>query len=136
MRSEIVGSSGERPTVNKAVGGFSVFLANRISHSMLYLRISSIKLRFATCTYIQAVQGERRAGSGCRGRSGFGIGAGVGGGIGAGIMLRWLCTFLLLIRSRVAGLRATVDSRSVSVGELGSVRSPDIDTRRERRLRG
>jgi hypothetical protein len=34
MRSEIVGSSGERPTVNEGVGGFSVFLASRISHSI------------------------------------------------------------------------------------------------------
>jgi hypothetical protein len=49
MRSEIMGSSGERPTVKEAVGGFSVFLASRISHSIL--RISSIKLRVATCVF-------------------------------------------------------------------------------------
>jgi hypothetical protein len=33
MRSQIVGSR-ERPFVNEAVGEFSVFLANRISHSI------------------------------------------------------------------------------------------------------
>jgi hypothetical protein len=39
MRSETVGSSGERPTVNEAVEGFSVFLARRISHSACAIQI-------------------------------------------------------------------------------------------------
>jgi hypothetical protein len=47
MRSEIVGSSGERPTVNEAVEGFSVFLATQISHSIC---ASQVKLHCATCT--------------------------------------------------------------------------------------
>jgi hypothetical protein len=34
LHSEIVGSSGEKPTVNEAARGFSVFLASRISHSI------------------------------------------------------------------------------------------------------
>jgi hypothetical protein len=43
MRSEIVGNSGERPTVNEAVGGFSVFLATRIAiaHSICASQVSS-----------------------------------------------------------------------------------------------
>jgi hypothetical protein len=41
MRSEIVGSSGERPTVNEAVGGFSVFLATGISHSICASQVSN-----------------------------------------------------------------------------------------------
>jgi hypothetical protein len=48
MRSEIVKSSGERLTVNEVVGGFSVFFCK--SDFSFYLRISSIKLRFAICT--------------------------------------------------------------------------------------
>jgi hypothetical protein len=46
MRSEIMGSNGEGPTINEAVEGFSVFLESRISHSIW----ASIKLRFATRT--------------------------------------------------------------------------------------
>jgi hypothetical protein len=45
MRSEIVGHSGERPTGNEAVGGFSVFLASRISHSKCASQVSSYVLR-------------------------------------------------------------------------------------------
>jgi hypothetical protein len=45
MPSEIVESSGERPTVNDAVGGFSVFLASRISHSICASQVSSYVLR-------------------------------------------------------------------------------------------
>jgi hypothetical protein len=41
MRSEVVGSSGEGPSVNKAVGGFSIFLATRISHSICASQVSS-----------------------------------------------------------------------------------------------
>jgi hypothetical protein len=47
MRSKIVGSSGERPTVNEAVGGFSVFLASCKSD------YQAPKLRFATCSKVQ-----------------------------------------------------------------------------------
>jgi hypothetical protein len=50
MRSEIVGSSGERPTVNEAVGGFSVFLATRISHSICASQVSSYVVRPVTAT--------------------------------------------------------------------------------------
>jgi hypothetical protein len=46
MRSEIMGSNGEGPTINEGVEEFSVFLENRIFHSIW----ASIKLRFATCT--------------------------------------------------------------------------------------
>jgi hypothetical protein len=45
MRSEIAGSSGERPTVNKAVGGFSVFLATRISQPICASQVSSYIVR-------------------------------------------------------------------------------------------
>jgi hypothetical protein len=45
MRSEIVESSGERPTVNEAVGVSSVFLAGRISHSICASQVSSYVLR-------------------------------------------------------------------------------------------
>jgi hypothetical protein len=45
MRSEIVGSSRERHTVNEAVGGFSVFLAARISHSICASQVSSYVVR-------------------------------------------------------------------------------------------
>jgi hypothetical protein len=41
MRSQIVGSR-ERPFVNEAVGGFSVFLANRISHSICASQVEMI----------------------------------------------------------------------------------------------
>jgi hypothetical protein len=41
LHSEIVGSSGERLTVNEAVRGFSVFLASRISHSIWASPVSS-----------------------------------------------------------------------------------------------
>jgi hypothetical protein len=47
-----------------------------------------------------------------------------------GMMLCRLCTLLLLSRPRVLGLRATADSRTVVVQELGSVRSPGIGIRR------
>jgi hypothetical protein len=40
---EVVGT-GERPTVNEAVGGFSVFLASRISH-ICASEVSSYVLR-------------------------------------------------------------------------------------------
>jgi hypothetical protein len=43
-RSEIVGRSGERSTVNKAVRGSSVFLASRISHSICTSQVSSFVL--------------------------------------------------------------------------------------------
>jgi hypothetical protein len=46
MRSEIVGSSGERPSANETVGRFSVFLASRISHS-----IWASQVRFVFCTF-------------------------------------------------------------------------------------
>jgi hypothetical protein len=46
MRSEIMGSNGEGPTINEGVEEFSVFLESRIFHSIW----ASIKLRFATCT--------------------------------------------------------------------------------------
>jgi hypothetical protein len=45
MRSEIVGSNGERPTVNEAVGGFSIFLATRISHSICASQVPSYVVR-------------------------------------------------------------------------------------------
>jgi hypothetical protein len=45
MRSEIVESSGKRPTVNEAVGGFSVFLASRISHSICASQVPIYILR-------------------------------------------------------------------------------------------
>jgi peptidoglycan/LPS O-acetylase OafA/YrhL len=45
MRSEIVESNGERPTINDAMGGFSVFLASRISHSICASQVSSYVLR-------------------------------------------------------------------------------------------
>jgi hypothetical protein len=45
MRSEIVGCSGERPTVNEAVGGFSVFLVTRIAHSICASQVSSYAVR-------------------------------------------------------------------------------------------
>jgi hypothetical protein len=48
MRSEIVGSSRERPSVNETVGEFSVFLLSRISHSICASQVG-VKLRFATC---------------------------------------------------------------------------------------
>jgi hypothetical protein len=41
MRSEIVGNGGERSTVSEAVGGFSVFLAIRISHSICASQVSN-----------------------------------------------------------------------------------------------
>jgi hypothetical protein len=41
MRSKVGGSSGEGPSVNKAVGGFSIFLATRISHSICASQVSS-----------------------------------------------------------------------------------------------
>jgi hypothetical protein len=40
MRSEIVGSSEERPTVNE-VRGFLIFLASRISHSICASKVLS-----------------------------------------------------------------------------------------------
>jgi hypothetical protein len=49
MRSEILGSSGERPTVNEAVGRFSVFLASRISHSICASQVSGYVLRPVAC---------------------------------------------------------------------------------------
>jgi hypothetical protein len=52
MRSEIVGSRGERPTVKEAVGGFSVFLVSRISHSICASQVSSYALR-PVCRYIK-----------------------------------------------------------------------------------
>jgi hypothetical protein len=51
MHSEIVGSSGERSTVNEAVGGFSVFLASRISHSICASQVSSYVLRLVIGTF-------------------------------------------------------------------------------------
>jgi hypothetical protein len=45
MRSEIVGSSGEKSTVNEAVGGFSIFLASRISYSIYASQVSNYVLR-------------------------------------------------------------------------------------------
>jgi hypothetical protein len=46
MRSEIVGSSGERPTVKEAVGRFSVvFLASQIYHAICTSQVSSYVLR-------------------------------------------------------------------------------------------
>jgi hypothetical protein len=53
MRCEIVGSSGERPTVNKAVRGFSVFLASRISHSICASQVSSYVLRSIRNLWLQ-----------------------------------------------------------------------------------
>jgi hypothetical protein len=38
-------SSGERPTVNEAVGRFSVFLATRISHSICASQVSGYVVR-------------------------------------------------------------------------------------------
>jgi hypothetical protein len=45
MRSEIVGSSEEKPTVNEVVGGFSVFFATRISHCICASQVSSYVMR-------------------------------------------------------------------------------------------
>jgi hypothetical protein len=45
MRSEIVESCGERPTVNVAVGGFSVFLATQISLSICAFQVSNYVVR-------------------------------------------------------------------------------------------
>jgi hypothetical protein len=53
-----------------------------------------------------------------------------------GMMLCRLCTLLLLSRPRVLGLRATADSRTVVVQELGSVRSPGIGIQRRYGFRG
>jgi hypothetical protein len=53
MRCEIVGSSGERPTVNKAVRGFSVFLTSRISHSICASQVSSYVLRCIRNLWLQ-----------------------------------------------------------------------------------
>jgi hypothetical protein len=42
MRSKIVGISGDRATVHEAVGGFSVFLASRISHCLCTSQVYSV----------------------------------------------------------------------------------------------
>jgi hypothetical protein len=57
MRSEIVESSGTRPTVKEAVGGFSVFLASRISHSICASQVSSYVLRpvYTICIVINTI---------------------------------------------------------------------------------
>jgi hypothetical protein len=59
-------------------------------------------------------------GVGIKRGSGFGsrIGTSAGSriGIGMGMVLRWLCTLLLLTRSRVVGLRVTIDSWTSSGG--------------------
>jgi hypothetical protein len=47
-----VESSGDRPTVNEAVGGFSVFLASRISHSICASQVSSYVLRLVGIVFI------------------------------------------------------------------------------------
>jgi hypothetical protein len=51
-------------------------------------------------------------GVGIKRGSGFGsrIGTSAVSRIGMGMVLRWLCTLLLLTRSRVVGLRVTIDS--------------------------
>jgi hypothetical protein len=57
-------------------------------------------------------------GVGIKRGSGFGsrIGTSAGSRIGMGMVLRWLCTLLLLTRSRVVGLRVTIDSWTSSGG--------------------
>jgi hypothetical protein len=54
MRSEIVESSGERPTVNEAVGGFSVFLATQISHSICASQVSNYVVRVVVCLTVRS----------------------------------------------------------------------------------
>jgi hypothetical protein len=63
------------------------------------------------------------------------VGAVNGSRTGTGHELCWLCTLLLLVGSRLVGLSATVDSRTVAVGELGLVRSPDVGIRRRHGFR-
>jgi hypothetical protein len=55
IRSEIVGStsSGDKSTVYEAVGGFSVFLARRISHSIYPFQVSSYVLRLVILSLCQ-----------------------------------------------------------------------------------
>jgi hypothetical protein len=62
MRSEIVGSSGERPTVNEAVEAFSVFLATQISHSICASQVSSYIVRLVRETVLQIAKSCQRPG--------------------------------------------------------------------------